>query len=159
MSVKNNKLVLKGDLLNAVATKTATIPQAIIILEEEIKALGDLTEREFKTTGVHITNVPESLNIKDETSKERLTSIFSVILAKSEAYWAAQTELGLEVKQFKHGGFTLEEWKHDILLRVAQIDHHQNYKDKVEERDTLKTFISEEEKKADALKKFFERRS
>lgn len=109
---KNAVVVIDSNNLPAV-------PSQLEILKNELSQLKAITETQYKTTG----NL-DSIDIKTETKVENLVKAYSSIIAKEQAYHSAAKELKLTTyPAFSVSGGNKEQWKHDIQLRIAVINH------------------------------------
>lgn len=113
---------------------------ALGILKQELSNLKAITETQYKTTG-NIDGFPT--NLQSEIKIDVLIKMFSSVMGRSEAYNKAQTEL--EIKNapvFKISDSKVEDFKHDIQLRIAVIEHADRKKeleDLIKEGETFLT--------------------
>lgn len=115
MSNKNKKttvVVSNGNL--------PSVPDQMEMLKKELSQLKAITETQYKTTG----NLESFGNIKSETSVSNLIKAFSSVRGRENAYNEAAAEMGMEsYPAFEISGGNKEQWKHDIKLRIAVINH------------------------------------
>ena len=131
----------KANKNNSLALSTADGARGMLtILNEKIAALKHIEESVYKTGG----NLEEFGDIKAETKVENLIRAFSSVRGRENAYNDAAKELGLKTYPvYTVNGGNAEDWKKDILLRKAIIEHK-------DELDTLNAFKA---KAADFLSK------
>lgn len=139
----------KNKQTETLALTTTSVPSIIEKLEAEIKKLNHITDTVYKTTGV----LDGFGDIKKETLIPNLIRAYSVVLAKESNYNNAAEDLGLTTyPAFEINGCTAAQWREDILLRIAIIEH----KDKLDKlksyKDRVAKFLSEEDQKAILLK-------
>jgi hypothetical protein len=79
------------------------------------------------------------INLHTVPTVEKLVEILATLLSTGKVYEEAAGELGVET-EFKWGGYTIEEWKTDLITR----------KDKIQVADKKKK-LAELERKLDAL--------
>lgn len=124
---------------------TFSVPDVIAKLEDKIKELDHITDSKYRTSG----NLGEFGDIKKETNISNLIKAFSVIMAKSIAYENAASELGIaSFPVFEVNGGSVEDWKKDIQLRIAIIEHKETLDKLQSYRDKMKEFLSKEDQKA-----------
>ena len=123
---------------------------ALTLLDQRISNLKAVTESNYKTSGV-IDGTPFA--IKNETKVENLIKAFSVIIGKSEMYGKAAKALGRKTyPAFVVGGGNVEDWKHDIELRLAIIEHADELATLNSYKEKMSKFLSEADQKAQLLK-------
>ena len=124
---------------------TFSVPDVISQLEKKIKELDHITDSKYRTSG----NLDGFGDIKKETSIANLIKAFSVVMAKANAYQAAATELNIATfPVFEVNGGSVEDWKKDIQLRIAIIEHKETLDKLQGYRDKMKEFLSKEDQKA-----------
>lgn len=133
--MKNNK-----NKVSALAVVGTSVPDVLSILNDKLKALKTVTECAYKTTG----NLEGFGDLKNETKVENLIRAFSMVRGKENAYNDAAKELGLVTyPAFAISGGTSADWKQDILLRKAVIEHADTQK-KLEDLSTkAKSFLTQ----------------
>lgn len=135
----------KKDSSVALVKKDAGVPEILSALDREIKSLEHITDTVYKTTG-RLTGFND---IKTETKVENLIRAFSSVLGKSKMYGDAIAELGLPIApQFTIDGGTVEDWKHDITLRINIINHKDKLDKLNEYKNKMSKFLSEQDQKA-----------
>ena len=141
MATKTKKAA--GAELSTLAT--FSVPDVIAQLEKKIKELDHITDSKYRTSG----NLDGFGDIKKETSIANLIKAFSVVMAKANAYQAAATELSIATfPVFEVNGGSVEDWKKDIQLRIAIIEHKETLDKLQGYRDKMKEFLSKEDQKA-----------
>jgi hypothetical protein len=125
--------------------KTSDVAEIITALETKIEALGHLTDSKYKTSG----QLEGFGNIKEMTNVSQLVKAFSSVKNKEKFYNEAAEELGLTTyPAYDNSGYTAEDWKHDIQLRIGIINHKDTLDQLTKYRDQLRDLLSKEEKKA-----------
>lgn len=128
----------------------------IAALDKKLQAMEQVRTTSWKTNG----NISEDFpDIREERDNTNLIKALSVVRVRATAYNEAaessEANFGMSLKAFpvwKHNGFTLEEWHHDIVLRY-KINNQEETEQKIKKhRDALKEFVSKEERKANAIK-------
>lgn len=114
------------------------IPALVSMVEAKLKDLKEIETTVYKVSGGRIEGFANK--ISEETEIENLLRMGSVILARSKAYddFAAHIERE-SYPNFNGGGGTLEDYVHDIKLRIRWIEQKETL-------ETLKGF------KEDAIK-------
>lgn len=118
-------------------------------LEQMKQNLDKIYETPYKTSK-QITGLN---SIQESTSVEDLLRTLAFIQTKEKAYNNAletiTKKLGRPVSAsvFKLEGFTLEEFEHDIALRVEVIEHKAKYDKLSEFQNKIKDFLSKEDQK------------
>lgn len=128
---------------------TATVPNVLTILEERLASLKHIETTAFKAG--------ESLsgfgNIRQETNVKNLIKAWSSVKGRSKAYDEAAPELGLDsYPVFEVEGYSAEAWKHDIMLRIAILNHKETYDKLNSFKSQMSAFLSEEDRKAILMK-------
>jgi len=75
-----------------------------------------LTNQSFKET----TN-STSRNLNTVTDSNEIVEILAILLQKANAHAEAATRLGVKASEFKHQGYTLNEWETDLKTRLNKI--------------------------------------
>lgn len=120
----------------------ASVPDVLTILNDKLKSLKAVTECSYKTSG----NLEGFGDIKNETKVENLIRAFSSVRGKETAYNAAAKELGLTTyPAFSVSGGNSEDWKQDILLRKAVIEHADTQKKLEDLSSKAQKFLSEKD--------------
>jgi hypothetical protein len=123
----------------------AGVPTVIAQLEAKIKELDHITDSKYRTSG----NLDGFGDIKKETSISNLIKAFSVVMAKAKAYAESADELNVEsFPVFEVNGGSVSDWKKDIQLRIAIINHKETLDKLTSYRDKMKEFLSKEDQKA-----------
>lgn len=130
------------------ALMDVSVPEIMQKLENEIKQLDHLTDSKYRTSG----NLDGFGDIKKETSVSNLIKAFSVVMAKANAYAAAATDLEVDTfPVFEVNGGSVSDWKKDIQLRIAIINHKEKLDKLNHFRDEMKKFLSKEDQKAQLM--------
>ena len=97
-----------------------SVPNVLEILAAKLAELKVVTECSYKTGGT----LAGFGDIKSETKVENLIRAYSSIRGKEHAYNESAKELGItNYPAFSEAGGTAADWKQDILLRKAVIEH------------------------------------
>jgi len=125
------------------------VPSVLMLLDEKINSLKKITDSVYKTTG----NLDGFGDLKVELKVENLIRAYSMIIAKEDAYNRAASDLGIaEYPAFNINGGSSEQWKHDILLRKAIIEHKQTLDTLQAFKDKMSKFLSAEDQKEILMK-------
>lgn len=129
---------------------------AIATLAKKIESIKLITETQYKTNG-KIQTTSGSLDIKTVTNEEELVKAYSSVSARINALDKAYEELGYtSYPAAKIDGGTLEEWKHDIQLRL-EIIRQKNTLDNLEGlKKEWEGLMDKEDRKELLLKKMNE---
>lgn len=110
----------------ALVVAGTSVPDALTLLQAELKSLTDITTTSYKTGGNGmVSGFPNS--IQAETSIEKLIQMYSSINGRSAAYDNAQDELAsvvggnFQAPCFRDNGQSAENIKSDIALRIKQL--------------------------------------
>ena len=77
---------------------------------------------------------------------------FSSIKGRETAYNAAAEEMNIDTYPvFEVNGASAEDWKNDIMLRIAIITHKEKLDKLTEYKERMTSFMSKEEQKAALL--------
>lgn len=143
----------KGDKATTALVVSTPTMDILEVLNKKINDLKEVTECAYKTSG----NLEGFGDIKNETKVENLIRAFSSVRGREKAYDDAAKELGLKsYPAFLIGGGTSEDWKKDILLRKAVIEHADELKKLNEYKEKMSRFMSEADQKAQLLKEMQE---
>jgi hypothetical protein len=95
------------------------LQEQIKIRKEEIKSI----ERPNWKTPCAFKETPNgySINIHTIQDPSAVINILAFLKVKKESIEAASKELGFEGGVFKHDGYTYNDWKHDLQLRLSKI--------------------------------------
>lgn len=120
-------------------------------LDEALAKLKMVEESPYKTSGDP--DLSPFGNIKTELKIENLVKLYSSIKIRATAYGDAMVDLGIEtLGAFTQNGGTLDDWKHDIKLRMDIVNYQDRYNKLKEAKEKLRGFLSEEEQKLIILK-------
>jgi hypothetical protein len=75
-----------------------------------------LTNQSFKETANST-----SRNLNTVTDSNEIVEILAIVLQKANAHTEAATRLGVKAAEFKHQGYTLNEWETDLKTRLNKI--------------------------------------
>lgn len=138
---------------SAVVVASTSVPDAIQAINEKIKALVHIQDSVYLTSGKVKTATGER-DIKTETNVTELVKAFSSLQMRAESLEKAYDALGMtSYPVVKVDGYTLEDWKKDILLRKQIIEQ----KDTLDELNAFKKeweeLMDKEDRKAILAKK------
>ena len=122
-----------------------SIPEVLSAIKSKIATLGKIETTKFKTKG-DMPGFPT--NLQKEENVNTLIAAYSSAKGRSEAFAAAATELGVTGKTLDLGGSTLEEWRHDIDLRIKIVTQSDELKKLRKLEEKASTFLSQEDQKA-----------
>lgn len=123
---------------------TTNVPGIIGALEAKIKSLDHITESKYKTAG----NLNGFNNIHEETNVGNLIKAFSFVSNKARAYVQAAEDMKLDTfPVFKESDSDVADWKHDIMLRIAVINHKDTLDKLNSYKEKFQKFLSEEDQK------------
>ena len=128
---------------------TGNVPEVLVILEEKLKALKTIEETAWKCP----TNLDGFGNIQSEMKIENLIRAYSSVKMREEGYTKAAIELGLKTyPAFNINGCNVEQWKHDIDLRIQIINHKETFDKLTTFKDKMSSFLSAEDQKGILMK-------
>lgn len=141
MATQNKKTTVKAELA---VLDVNNVPSIIGALEAKIKSLDHITGSKYKTNG----KLNGFNNIHEETNVGNLIKAFSFVSNKSKAYVAAAEEMGLDsFPLFKESDSDVEDWKADIMLRIAVINHKETLDKLTGYKDKFSQFLTKENQK------------
>lgn len=127
------------------AVASTSVIDLLQTVKEQLDKLKHIEESVYKTKGV----VEPFGNIQNITCESELIKAYSSLRNRKIAYDEAVDDLNLHtVPVFKFDGSTLEEWKHDIELRLSIISQKSTF----DELNELKRGYEELMDKEDKLK-------
>lgn len=138
----------KGSKNTAVAIKSQfDLKDTAGILEKLDGALAELKrveESPYKTSG----QLDGFGDIKSETKIDNLIKAFSSVKGRANAYTDASVDLGIKTcPAFNVNGGSVDDWKHDIMLRIEIITYKEKYDKLKSAKEKLAVFLTEEERK------------
>lgn len=134
---------------NGLAKLGGDVPTILSALENELKELKKVSGSNFRSSGVI-----GSWDLKKETSIETMGKKFASLLVSKDSYDRAMAELGVTTYPvFNVGGATIEDWKKDFQLRMAIVTQAEREKALKEAIAEMKTFLTEEDRKTQAMAK------
>jgi hypothetical protein len=134
---------------NSLALVDTSVPDIISKLNAEISKLQHISDSVYKTPGT----IDGFGDIRKETLIPNLIRAYSVVLAKEANYNKAAEDLGLpSYPVFEANGCSAAQWKEDIQLRIAIIEHKDKLDKLVSYRDRVSKFLSEQDQKSLLLK-------
>lgn len=140
-------------------TVTTEVPDILQIIKEELATLTKVAETPFKTNGEFGGGFPNLIKTP-EIKVETLIKAWASCKGQANAYADAQTDLGIpSAPVFTIAGFTQEEWKHDISLKISITTTDQRRKELEADLEEMKSFLSEQDRKAIVVKRILERRA
>lgn len=130
------------------------IPAFIQKIDAQLASLKSMAETTYKTGG-KIDGFSE--NLKEAKEVDTIIKMFSAVIGRKKMYDEAQAELEVKTaKQFTYNGHTLEEWKADCMFRIAVVTEHETRERLQRAKEKATTLLSDEDKKALALKELVE---
>lgn len=140
MAKQENALAKLSDL---------SVPSVLEKLQEELKQIKSVSGSNYQTSGV----IPGGIDIKKEKSIENMIRALANINISKAAYDQAAEDLKLDsYPVYQVGGYSVENWKHDIDLRIKIITHEDRKKELEGAISKMEAFLSEEDRKSQVLK-------
>ena len=140
MAKQENELAKLSDL---------SVPSVLEKLQEELKQIKSVSGSNYQTSGV----IPGGIDIKKEKSIENMIRALANINISKAAYDQAAEDLKLDsYPVYQVGGYSVENWKHDIDLRIKIITHEDRKKELEGAISKMEAFLSEEDRKSQVLK-------
>jgi hypothetical protein len=133
----------------AVATTNTKAYDALNMVRERIKAIKIISDAPPRTNGIFKYNPTASspIRIADITNVAELLNILGFVLEKEKMYNDAATACGLkEYPVFTWCGYNGADWAHDIKVRIAIINHHNNLSQLETAERELSGFLSQDDK-------------
>jgi hypothetical protein len=125
-------------------TKVSDVPNMLEVINAKMAKIKNIEETIYKTTG-DLSEYGFS-SIKEEMKIENLIRAYSKIKGKSEMYENAAKDLKIKTfPQFNITGGTVENWKHDIQLRIAILTQEEEKKKLNKWKDKLSEFVTKEQ--------------
>jgi len=126
----------------AIAVIGTSVPDVLSILNDKLNTLKVVTECAYKTSG----NLEGFGDIKVETKLANLIRAFSSVKGREIAYNDAAKDLGRTTyPAFEISGGNTSDWKQDIKLRIAVIEHADTQKKLQDLSDKAKSFLTAED--------------
>lgn len=118
-------------------------------VESQRAGLGAKPKTTLVTNGLLVVNA-NSYNI-NTLNKTQIVSLFATMLLENEMQKKACKELGIGELPFAHQMYTIDQWKEDLINRIATLDWNER-KSKLDKTEAqLKALVSEEVRTADTL--------
>ena len=133
----------------ALATQDATAVDMLDIVRNRIKAIKLVADAPPKTHGLfkYTPSTNTWIKIGDVTEVGSLLLMLGFLMEKETAYDKAAASCGMnEYPMFKWCGYGVAEWKHDIQVRIAIINHHNNLAELQDAEKELTTLLSQTDK-------------
>ena len=128
----------------ALATPVISSIQAV---DTALKALKRIEDKVYKTNG--LVEGGFNQNLQDETKIETLIKMMGSIAGRAKSYNDAADFLGIKTfPVFKVNGGTVEDFKHDIELRIAIIQNESKLNKLKELKAKYVDLMDKEDKKA-----------
>lgn len=123
---------------------SAPVTDVIGLLNEKIASLKHIEETVYKTSG----QLDGFGDIKNEMKIENLIRAWSSVRMREKGYLDAAKDLDRkEWPAFTIGTGTSEQWKHDITLRIAILEHKETLDKLTAFRDSATKLMSEQDQK------------
>jgi len=130
---------------------TPTVISALEILKAELMGLRSIAETQYKNS-VNVQGFPVSID--SCTDIVVLVKMHSSVSSKARAYNNSLIELGVkEAPVFKMNDTTVEDFEHNIKLRIAVIQHEDRKKELEELVKEGEAFLTKEDQYQIYLKK------
>lgn len=126
-------------------SSTSKVPDLLKVLADQLASLKKIETTAFKC--------PSSLegvgNIQTEMKVENLIRAMGSVVAREQAYQAGVEKLGLKtVPVFNLNGGSVEDWRHDIDLRIQIITQAEKTKELTDLQNELNQLLDKEDRKA-----------
>lgn len=123
----------------------SSVVNELQLIKEEINKLKHISESVYKTNG----NVEPFENLQNLTSEQDLIKMYSAVRNRKIAYDDAADELNRRtVPVFKFEGSTLDDWKHDVELRLAIIEQKSTLDELTELKKGYEELMDKDDKMA-----------
>ena len=123
---------------------TEDVSSMVKLLDLKIKSLEHISDTKYKTGG----DLDGFGNIHKENKIENLIKAFSSVDGREKGYNNSAMEMGLTTyPQFEVNGRCGDDWKHDIQLRVAIINHKEELDKLNAYRERVQALMTKEEQK------------
>ena len=136
-------------------TVQSSVPDALQAINEKIAALKHIQESVY-VTSKKISTSSGQKDIETETSVTELVKAYSGVLFRAKAIDEAYADLFPEMTTrpvTKVDGSTVEDWKKDILLRIAIIEQKETLDELTGLKKEWESLMDKEDKKAMLIKK------
>jgi hypothetical protein len=128
----------------------SNVPTALEKLDKEIASLKHIQETAYQTSGI----LPAFGDIKNEMLISNLIRAASSVMGMKLGYDNAAKWLGIEeYPVFEIAGYSPDQWKHDLLLRKAVIEHKDDLDTLNEFKSEMSKYLSEEDQKSMLIKR------
>jgi hypothetical protein len=145
----------KNQATSTALTVQSTVPDALEAINKKIAALKHIQESVY-VTSKKISTSSGQKDIENETSVTELVKAYSGILFRAKAIDEAYVDLFPEMTTravTKVDGSTVEDWKKDILLRIAIIEQKETLDELTGLKKEWEGLMDKEDKKAMLIKK------
>jgi hypothetical protein len=137
-----------------ILSKQEEIQNKLALINKALSELQDTNATTFKTNGM-FTFSPNgnAIDIKYNKSVQTLLEMVSFLNAKESGYIKAADEMGLDTfPEFQWAGYTPNEWKHDIKIRISVLTSYERKRTLLEAKKVLENYVTEETKMLNDLK-------
>lgn len=129
-------------------TALAKVSDNISLLEERLKEIKNIETSTWATSG-RITMLGGTIDVKTEQSVDKLVMAYANILNSTERLAQAYAALGIDSYPApKVDGYTQEEWKKDIELRIRIINQEDEKKALTELKNEWVELMDKDDRKA-----------
>lgn len=130
-------------------------------ISQKLEAIKLVSETIYKTSGVvkwnPYRNSPDDINVHRCDDVNTLIQLLAIIITDMNSYEAAVKDLGLTTyPAFVFSGYSYESWKHDIKIRIAQLNAKEQISKLNKAKSILESYMSHDDRLAMALKEIKE---
>lgn len=137
----------KNKVTTLAVTGDSSANEGVKAAQEMLNQLTLIHESSFKTSG-QFTGGGVVIDVKSSIDIPILVQVYGFLAPREQAYNDACDELGVDVPVFKINGYTTDDWKHDIKLRIAMVQSKATYDELKAIEAEWKTFQTEQDRKA-----------
>lgn len=139
----------QANMNTGVATTNTKALDALEMVRERIRAIKVISDAPPRTNGMFKYNptVQNAIIVGTVTNVAELLHILGFVLEKENMYNAAADKCVMkEYPAFTWCGYSAADWTHDIRVRVAIINHHNNLSQLETAERELSGFLSQDDK-------------
>jgi len=132
-----------------ILSKQEEIQNKLSLIKTELKRIGVVGDTAFRTSGQFKFSPAgmSTINLKTEKNVHLLIEAVSFLNSKATGYDKAAEEMDMkQYPEFKWLGHNVQDWKHDIKIRLAVLTSHDKRQTLLKAKDTLEKYVTEETK-------------
>lgn len=104
-------------------TEDQIVQELFDLVQKKKSEIAKINKPDWKTNCTFVSEGGERCNLHVESNVNVLIGILGYLWAKQQAFNAAADELSLSGKyKFTYGGYSYNDWKSDISVRIAKIE-------------------------------------